>query len=68
MEAQSKLADGDGSGVFMPDMTDTEFEQYEREHTHGWKPFYDKLLGRSPDATVDDPVGTFISDTDHAES
>lgn len=45
--------EGDGSAVFLDDMTDAEFEQYQYEETHGWKGFINNIknLGTEHDTT-----------------
>jgi hypothetical protein len=39
---------GDGQGVFMSDMTDEEYAMHILEEDHGWRKFYDRVLGRTP--------------------
>jgi len=45
-ERRERETAGDGNAVFMEDMTDAEYAQHIIEHDHGWKEFYDKVLGR----------------------
>ncbi|MAH45453.1 hypothetical protein CMI37_06470 [Candidatus Pacearchaeota archaeon] len=34
---------GDGKGVFLPDMDEMEYEEYDRLENKGWKGFYKKV-------------------------
>lgn len=49
MEALEKLEEknneplGDGRGLFMEDMTQEEYDEYELLETKKWKKFYDKI-------------------------
>jgi hypothetical protein len=38
---------GDGKAVFLPEMTDAEYDKYRHEEKRGWGKFYDKLFGRA---------------------
>ena len=43
LEAKNKEPIGDGQAVFMDDMTDEEFQDYQTMEVKGWKRFYDKI-------------------------
>lgn len=46
IERRKREEDGDGKAVFMTDMTDEEYAIHVIEEDHGWRTFYDKVLGR----------------------
>lgn len=39
---------GDGRAEFLHDMTEEEYAIHLLEEDHGWRSFYDKVLGRKP--------------------
>lgn len=49
MERREREIAGDGQAVFMTDMTDEEYAVHILEEDHGWREFYDRVLGRKKD-------------------
>ncbi len=49
IERREREQAGDGRAEYMGDMTDAEYAQHILENDHGWKDFYDKVLGRKKD-------------------
>lgn len=49
MEGQQKRVEGDGRAEFLADMTEEEYARHVIEEDHGWRSFYDKVLGRKTD-------------------
>lgn len=43
LEKAKQEREGDGNAVFLPDMTEEEYEEYVRLEERGWKGFYKKL-------------------------
>lgn len=54
-EEEAAADDSDGAAVFLSDMTEEEFANYEYEETHGWKGFKNQImsLGKDPNDTTD---------------
>lgn len=49
LEKEAAKIEGDGKAEFLPDMTDAEYAAHVHEVENGWKPFMDRVLGRTPD-------------------
>ena len=44
MNTTKKIEDiGDGKAVFMGDMTEDEYEEYEKSEINGWKKIYEQI-------------------------
>jgi hypothetical protein len=48
LEERAQAIEGDGRAEFLEDMTDAEYAIHILEEDHGWREFYDKVLGRKP--------------------
>lgn len=40
---KSQPVEGDGKAVFLPDMSDEEYKDYDKMENKGWKGFYEKI-------------------------